>query len=230
MKTIAITLTFLFLSGVMMGQDEIPAPSPKKASFSFKGKDDRMILDFNWSNWIDGPKDIDLDFAKSRGFGLKLMKDSPIKESRFSVGFGLGFATQNLHTDALITTDSLDNTVFIKAQDLKFKTNKLSLNYLEVPLEIRFRSKQLKKDNKLKIAAGGVVGILLQSHTKYKDDDVKFKEFNIDNLEPLRYGVTVRLGYGEWALSGNYYLSSSFKSGDGPEFTTYTVGLSITPF
>jgi hypothetical protein len=49
------------------------------------------------------------------------------------------------------------------------------------------------------------------------------------NLSPLRWGVTARVGYKDVSLFANYYMTSLFKPGRGPELYPFTIGLAITP-
>ena len=37
---------------------------------------------------------------------------------------------------------------------------------------------------------------MIQSHLKYKDEDVKYKLYSIEDIQRWRYGVTGRIGLG----------------------------------
>ncbi len=118
---------------------------------------------------------------------------------------------------------------------IDYKKNKLSLNYLEIPFELRFRSKPDKSFRRLSIAAGFKAGYLIQSHTKYKGDDAngnetKFKTFNIANLNKLRYGPTFRMGYGKVSLFGYLSISELFQEDKGPIAYPFSAGIMIIPY
>lgn len=113
--------------------------------------------------------------------------------------------------------------------------SQLAMNYLDIPIQFRY----FLKDNSVKggayIALGGIVSLLLESHTK-----VKFKEGGRDITEKrrddfqqtkLRYGLQGRFGFGSFNFFYKHYFSSLFK-GTGPvgatDMTTSTIGVSIS--
>ena len=236
MKRLIYLLPFL-LSAIMLtnvnaqetppGEGGIRSPIPLA-----EGHDDRLIIDITLDNFAQRPANMEVNTIKSRGVNVKLMKDKLIKNSRFSIGYGLAFGSQNFDTDRFILVDdTIGHTHFVAIDpNVDVKRNKLSVNYLDLPLELRFRSKPLKKDNQLKLAIGFKIGVLLQSHVKYEDDDGKVKFYNIDNLNKYRYGVDARLGYGIWGLNAYYSLLPLFDEDKAPTLIPLSFGLSITPF
>jgi hypothetical protein len=196
------------------------------------GHDDRLILDLTLDNYAERPASLEVNIIKSRGVNIKLMKDRLIRNTLFSFGYGLAFGSQNFDTDRfIIVDDTLGHTHFVSIDPaIDVKTNKLSVNYLDLPLELRFRTSPNAKNNSFKIALGFKIGVLLQSHIKYEDDDGKEKLFNINNLNKYRYGVDTRIGYGIWGLNAYYSLISLFNEDKAPNVVPVSFGLSITPF
>ena len=68
-------------------------------------------------------------------------------------------------------------------------------------------------------------GYLVNSHTKFRDDESKIKVYNIKNLLTYRYGPTVRIGFKKVAIHAFYSLTSIFEEGKGPEIYPFSVGL-----
>lgn len=196
------------------------------------GHDDRLVIDITLDNFAVSPAYMEVNIIKSRGVNIKLMKDKLIRNSLFSFGYGLAFGSQNFDTDRFILVDdTLGHTHFVKMDpNIDVKQNKLSVNYLDLPLELRFRTKPLAKNNSFKLAVGFKFGVLLQSHIKYEDDDGKVKFFHIDNLNKYRYGVNARMGYGVWGLNAYYSLIPLFDADKAPELVPLSFGISITPF
>jgi hypothetical protein len=229
------TLVFLLFVNIssVFAQDEPTGGGGMRSPIPLApGHDDRLIFDLTLDNFAVSPSSLEVNIPKSRGINIKLMKDKLIKNSRFSFGYGLGFSSQNFDTDRFIVfDDSLDVTFFVpfdSATDVK--RNKLSVNYLDLPLEFRFRTTPNSKNNSFKIAIGFKIGVLLQSHIKYEDGDGKVKFYNIENLYKYRYGVDARIGYGIWGLNAYYSLLPLFDEKKAPEVVPISFGLSITPF
>ena len=118
----------------------------------------------------------------------------------------------------------------LKFWDSTYKKNKISTSFIEVPVELRFRSKPSNPTRSVKIGIGFKGGYLIDSHTKVKfkeNNRMIFKEKGITNLNRWRYGPTFRLGYGPVSVFGFYNMATFFKTGDGPTANPFSLGLSI---
>ncbi len=208
---------------------------------------------FNWTAYSDGAERIDhlvIDFNVDRfqqlptgveqgyyNFGVDayMFHDHPMnKKGTLAWAVGIGFSGFNVHHNSKITYKVDQNqdlfTEWEPYQDgLNYKKNKISLNYFEVPVELRIRSmKESVEDRKItnfRLYLGFKGGYLINSHTKYKDDESKVKVFDIKNLLDYRYGPTVRIGFKKIAIHGFYSLTSIFEEGKGPELYPFSVGL-----
>lgn len=185
---------------------------------------DRIGFDINYDAWLNTPKDIKQKIV-SPGVNFYLMWDYPFGYGPMSVAFGLGVSSHNVHSNAQITYSidgkytSLDPMVF------SYKKNKLSCNYIEVPVELRIRT---KGENSFKLAIGGKIGYGYNIHTKIIDNDGKRKIYDIKNIDPLRYGPIFRIGYNYININAFYSLSTLFKKGRGePDIIPYSVGIGI---
>ncbi len=223
------------------------------------GKKDAIVMNFYTDIWQKNDSSMSIR-NYSPGFDIYLMKDITFGKSKFSFGYGLGISVHNMHSDAVpkneMKWDSATSqnvftgkTIFSRIPDyvnnneIKYDNNKLTLTYIEIPLELRYK-KENKRGKMFKFSVGGKAGYLLSSYTKYKgtkyegsssDPDVgvakiKIKNYNISNLQSLSYGVTMRVGYGLCNIFGYYSLSKIFKKDKGPEMYPISVGISITPF
>lgn len=199
---------------------------------------DRFVFDININQAIRDKSDgFDLK-GFSGGFGTYFMYDVVIKESPISIAPGLGIAIDNFrHNSQIVFTDTM--TTFVPFDDsISYKSSKLGLTYIDIPLELRFRSKPNDKNGQWKLAVGFKFGFLVGSKWKYKgeefrdirndtDGNIKFKEHGIPNLERFRYGVTARGGYGPFNLHFYYSLSKLFEAGNGADIQPITFGISI---
>ena len=234
-------LICFFISSVFIGS--IHAQDETKKNSIKMGKNDRIVINLFSDIWKNAYAGMTVS-SYSSGFDIYGMYDKPIGKSKFSFALGLGFGTHNLRSDALLKPDTSlkAKTIFEKIPDyvnnkkINYDINKLTLTYIDIPIELRLR-KDNKKGKSFKFSVGGKLGYLVNSHTKYKgtdltdgDGNVKFKTFNVPNIEPLRYGATIRFGYSFINLYGYYSFTKIFKENKGPEMYPISIGISITPF
>jgi len=256
MKTFIAILLFcsfgILHSFAQVNSDSTLKPIKKKSNSA-----DRLILNLYDDLWQKNPSGISVK-GYSPGFDVYGMGNIPFGKSDFSLGIGVGFSTHNFRSDATPTdTANGPQTYFSKIPTTVFNVttgnnynvtvnnNKLSLTYAEIPIEFRFRHITQKK-KAIKVAIGGNIGYLIGDHTKYKGTyyetgnpyylsnvgttTVKFKTYNISNLNPLEYAATVRIGYGIINLFATYSFSTTFKDNKGPQMFPVSVGISVTPF
>jgi len=158
----------------------------------------------------------------------------PFGKSNFSFAAGLGICVHNLYWNYRYQGDSTAFQ-FVKIEDsLKYKRSKVTVPYLEIPIEFRYKSK-----GGLAVGLGFKLGFLLYAHSKYVGDDYLFNSGNqlkysakgIKNLEKLAYGPTFRIGYKWFNVTAYYSLSNIFQSGYGrPELAPLSIGFVLLPF
>jgi hypothetical protein len=232
-KLFAIFLFSCFCISIVFAQDE-----GKTAGIS-SSKGDRVVVNFHTDLWQTDDSSMTIS-GYSPGFDIYGMYNIPLGKSKFGLALGFGVGTHNIRSNAMPVADSTEKTIFIEIPEYKFNKevkydiNKLTVAYFDIPLELRFRTEN-KKGKAIKFSVGGKLGYLINSHTKYKgtdlgdgDGDVKYKSFKIPNLEPLRYGATLRFGYSFFNVYGYYSLSKLFKADKGPEMYPISVGIAFT--
>ena len=235
MRKYFITLLFLTVLNFSFAQSEAVATSSQQDDdyVEFKKEvnkaKDRIVVNLSYDRLLNTPSGIKSK-GFSRGFDAYFMYDIVLGKSRFSIAPGIGIGTNNYMLKYMITSDSTATTFTEFDDNIKVKKSKLALTYVDIPLELRFRSAPNKKGTSWKLAAGFKAGIKIQDKWKYKGDDFgmgeKFKKYNIDNLNKFRYGVMVRGGYGPLNLYAYYSLSDLFND-KGPKMTPLSIGISI---
>ena len=110
----------------------------------------------------------------------------------------------------------------------------LVMNYLDIPLELRFNLNPDDLARTFWVAIGGRAGWLFNAHSKIKyvsnGDKIVLKERQRFGLNKFRYGPTLRIGIGNFNFFGFYNMSPLFEKGKGPsqtEMTNWTVGISL---
>lgn len=163
-------------------------------------------------------------FQHSFGFGTNI----------FGLVTGLGLEFNDYHFDGNnnIMKDSLGNTVK-KTYSQTLEKSKISTGYLTLPLMLELQLPSSSKNSKrIHISVGVIGGLKLGSHSKVEyysngklQTDIVEDDFNIRSL---RYAFTGRIGYGGLSVFANYYATSFFESGKGPELYPIAVGLSLS--
>lgn len=200
---------------------------------------DRLVFEFNHDNWINKPDNIKTRWY-NRGINTYVSFDIPLdKNGHVAFAPGAGIGVNNVYHDGIITTDSTNVTYFEPIQsEIDYRNNKLTTAYLEVPIELRFRSKADKNNNRWKFAIGLRGGYLLNAHSKYRGPDltqstnrtVKIKDLRLPNINKYRLGSTVRVGYGTFNLVGFYSLTNLFETDLGPGIQQFSIGLCFNSY
>ena len=241
MKLLSIAILLVTLSTLGYGQDT-PLGEPISATPAVPGAEPdlpgTLTIDFGFNFLTNAPDNMDLRFWKSKGVGLYYLYDVPIGESKFSFhpGLGVGFESYAFSQDVTVAyAPGMDSAAIVDLDNEIYEAvdkSKLITHYVDVPLELRFYSKENQRG--LMVAVGAKVGYLFSSYTKVKYEDEgegRTNKLRQDfNLNRLRYGASARLGFRGFNLHGQYMLSDLFKADGGPEVNNYKVGLSIALF
>ncbi|MEZ4721467.1 MAG: outer membrane beta-barrel protein [Flavobacteriales bacterium] len=226
---------FLVAIGVFaLGQDTLNIErSSSEKSDDKKPHQDMMLVDFNWDRLLglNGPVK---QKWYGRGISVALMYDYPLnRNGNYSIAIGGGFTSHNYYTNALVVKNAALDVAEFQAQPSTIKDKgKISLNYLDVPVELRFRTNEDSREHRWKVAVGGRVGYRINVHEKIIDNnDFKTKLYYYPHTALFRYGPTLRFGYGAVMLTGYYSLSTFFQTGKGmKDMNALSIGLTISPF
>lgn len=201
---------------------------------------DRLGLDLYYGSWLDMPEGIKYS-PFSVGVNVFRIYDIPFGHSPFGIGIGYGLSSHNIHHNGSFVhfTDSISGKKMVdlvpNPDNYKPRKNKLSINYFEIPFELRFRTKRkLNKNGEMKgpfrFYPGFKVGYLVNIHTSRKDNTGKYKEYNFANIEKIRYGATLRVGFGKMSIFGFYALNTLFKEDNPVGLQSFSVGVSFLTF
>ncbi len=128
-----------------------------------------------------------------------------------------------------VTMQPGQSQVTMVQDSVGFKKNKLNTWYGQIPLLLCFQTNPTNQKKNFHVSFGGFAGLLLGANTKQKSEERGKVILKDDfNLNPFRYGVTARIGYGNLELYSNYTLSSMFQDGQGPTFNNINFGIAVT--
>lgn len=141
---------------------------------------------------------------------------------------GLDYNTYHFEKDITLEKGQ-DELTYVIDPDKHFSKNLLRSTYLTMPLKLVIRP---IKFSKFGISMGVEGGLLLGAKTKQiNSESGKVKERGTFNLNPVRYGLSLGLGYDNFNIYAKYYLSDVFANGEGPkDFKTVALGVSFGLF
>ncbi len=192
---------------------------------------DRVVLEVNHTGWL-GLADSVKEKPFSGGVNFMMFFDHPIGSSHFSFAWGAGISSYNIHgaIDLVYRRDSVSNAIkftSVVKRLAPYHINRIGVKIIEVPFEFRFRT---FTDYQFKLSVGFKVGYVVQSFRKIYDANSKAKFYDIAGVNPLRYGVTLRMGWEQIHLTAFYSLTEFFEKGKGtPGVIPFSVGFAYTP-
>lgn len=194
---------------------------------TYMTRDNTFSLPAGWNGF-------ELREEKSISIGLNLLqKDVQLGKSNFWFLTGLGLNWNNYRFANNVSLSNKDGRVtasFDTTSEIRYQKSKLTMSYLSVPLLFEyFTSKDKKKA--FHFMAGALLGLRIGSHTKQKYEleggTEKPKTYDNFYLNPFRYGARFAMGYGNFNLFADYYLSPLFKDNKGPELYPVNVGITL---
>lgn len=143
-------------------------------------------------------------------------------------GLGLTFSDYTFDQPVTIEKDVANGMIVPVPLDPNgLKKSKLNITYLTAPLMLEIKTPLKMGSSHLYIAGGVIGGLNIGSHTKikYQNDKDKFKSNY--HINPFKYDLTGRIGFGDFCVFANYSLSPLFKDGKGPELYPLMIGISF---
>ena len=169
----------------------------------------------------------------NQGVSWAITYNFPLGEStKHTVSIGAGMTHHNYFSYSRILNPYADTLLYADCRDVdNFKRFKVNANYVDIPLELRFRIK-----DQVKIGVGFKLGILVMAKTKYVGPDeegttIHEKYTYIKNMERYTYSATLRVGWRWISAFAAYQLNPVFEVGhEAPVFHPLSVGLTFAPF
>lgn len=183
----------------------------------------------------EGYKYLQLDYSKSFYFGLNLFEVGiPINGEYAKIVTGLGFEFNNFQLKGnSYMYDLGDSLSEVPDTNWNFKNNNMKNSHITVPLLLAFSSSP-KHSTSYHLAFGVVASYRIAGRQKvqFYDGDLCHTTILKSKMHqnPFRLQGTVRLGYGNFQVFGNYGLTSYWQDGKAPEAHIWTLGLKVIPW
>jgi hypothetical protein len=173
---------------------------------------------------------LDLNTGKSWNFNFNFAQYSfPIVKDKFGLVTGMGIEWSNYHFQNNNSIMKYNGRIVDSTLNVDLIKNRFQTTFLTVPLLVEVQLFDKDRKDRLYLSTGVIAGLKLFSNTKikyYEDGSKqKSKEKGDYYLNPLRYGLTARVGYKMVELYANYYLTPLFIEKRGPELYPVAAGL-----
>jgi hypothetical protein len=166
----------------------------------------------------------------SSGFTLGFLRDMPFNKSRtWAIAAGLGYSINNFNQNLLISDTADGYEYSIIDEELAYDKNKIIIHYVELPIEIRWRTSTPQSHKFWRIYIGLKFSYMVMNRYKFQNGDDRYSLSNIDDLSKFQYGAYIATGYNTWNLNVYYGFNPLFKSaklnGEDIDMRTLNVGL-----
>jgi hypothetical protein len=193
-------------------------------------REDQFYFSFTYN--ILQQKDLGISQNKfSAGLSGGFLRDMPINESRtVAIAAGLGYALQNYNYDLVTSEVDGENQYSLIETNSGYDKNKLSLHFVELPIEFRWRTSTFDSHKFWRVYTGVKFSYLFYNRSKYVDGSSSEVVTSNKDLNTFRYGVYLATGYNTWNAYVYYGINPIFKKSaqlDGApiELRTLNVGL-----
>jgi hypothetical protein len=185
----------------------------------------------NKSNDFFPVEAMNINIERSWEFNLDFMDLSfNLYKKHFGIVTGLGFKFQNyrlsenykIYNDAKHVYAEIDTTI-------NYSKIKLAINSFRIPLLFEWQNTFGRKNRQIYISTGGFISYRMASFLKYNytlnDEKRKDKNFADYHINPLQYGILLKIGISEFEIYMEYNISKMFDSNEGIDANQFSVGL-----
>lgn len=178
---------------------------------------------------------LEIDPARSFYIGLNLAeKDFTIVGEYVKIVTGIGFDWYSFQFTKDVVLSSVKDTLIGTIDPINnFSKNRLKSGHITVPILLAFNT-NVKHSKSFHIAMGVILSYRLSGKQKivFENNGVqsKISRKAVMHQNPGKAAATLRLGYNNFHLFGNYALTSFWEKGAAPEARTVVVGLKILPW
>ncbi|WP_396155773.1 porin family protein [Flavobacterium sp.] len=149
----------------------------------------------------------------SPGFAIGFLRDMPINKKRtFAFAAGLGYSLGIYNHNLEIRSSNGNNTYQVFDPEVSFSKNKLSLHYIDLPLEFRWRNSTPESHVFWRVYTGVKLSYLFYDEYKSASSTGDFKLSNNKDFNQLHYGIYMAFGWNTWNFYVYYGLNPLLQS------------------
>lgn len=176
-------------------------------------REDQFYIGFTYNTLQNRPSGVNQNkFTPS--FSLGFLRDMPINKNRnLAIATGIGYSINNYNQNILIT-DAVSGSSSNKDYTLltsSFDKNKLTLHYIDLPIEFRWRTSTPESHIFWRIYTGFKISYLVYNRSKYTYNDEKIITIKNKDLNNFESGVYIAAGRNTWNFYMYYGLNPIFE-------------------
>jgi len=200
-----------------MAQDTLTLQTKQQPDFEALDslyREDQFYIGFTYNILQNLPDGVEQNKFSS-GYSFGFLRDMPFNKARtWAIGAGLGFSISNLNHNIYITDYDHDYQYMTIPSDMPYDRSKLILNYVDLPIELRWRTSSPKTHKFWRVYTGIKLSYLVFSKYKFKNGSDKFSVNNNADIDKLQYGMYLATGFNTWNLNIYYGFNPIFKSAE----------------
>lgn len=176
---------------------------------------------------------LSINYARSYMFSWNIyQKNIHIYRNNINLGTGIGLSWYHYNFRNSYTLQPNVPYATAVSDTLNYKRNRLGMTYVNVPLFLEFNTNNHDARNSFHIGGGMEFGYNIFNNVlkqKYVLNDHTYKNKTKDdfNVNPFRYDVIARIGYGNFTIFGKYSLSTLFEKNKGPVVYPFSAGVHL---
>ncbi|MFN3969173.1 porin family protein [Flavobacterium sp.] len=194
-------------------------------------REDQFYLNITYNTLQKRPEGLKQN-KLSPGLALGFLRDMPLNKKRtVSLAAGLGYSlaiyNQNM---GIIDVGNVTTYSILDPDNITFSKNKLSLHYVDVPIEFRWRNSTPESHKFWRVHMGLKLSYLFYDQYKLESSQGNVGQTNLADLNDLHYGVYLTTGWNTWNLYAYFGLNPLFKSSakiDGQSIDMNTANFGI---
>ena len=229
-SSMRIIAVLLLMCGICWAQEPV-VEYPDFDTVDSLYREDQFYIGFTYNILQQRPEGVRQN-KFSAGFYAGMLRDMPINDTRtVSIAAGLGYSLQNYSQNLIVAGDSENPTYSIIDADQNFyDKNKLSLHFVELPIEFRWRTSTPESHRFWRVYTGLKFSYLVYSRSIYDGEPQREIVKQNADLNTFRYGAYLATGYNTWNFHIYYGLNPIFKKdaqldGQPIDMKTLNIGL-----
>lgn len=195
-------------------------------------REDQFYIGLTYNKLQNTPADLRQNkFSSGISFGF--LRDMPFNKSRTwaiatGIGYSLNIFNDNLFINQPNTIPTSENS-YSFISDLSYSKNKMTLHYIDLPIELRWRTSTPESHRFWRIYAGFKFSYLIYDYYKFVGSGEIIKVSGNDDFNKLQYGVYISTGWNTWNFHAYYGLSPLFKNAqvNGQSIDMNTLNLGV---
>jgi len=193
-------------------------------------REDQFYLAFSYNILLNRPDGISQNKFSS-GFTGGVLRDFPINKRRsWAIAPGLGISYNKYFHNLVISKSNEIPQYNIITEGVNYNKNKLDQIFVDVPIEIRWRTSTPQSHKFWRIYSGIKLSYLVMDKSRYVDKTYNIKVTKNPDINKFQVGTYLVWGYNTWNFYGYYgitplYGQKAKLKGEKVAFNTLNFGL-----